>query len=187
MKLFLSFKRVWCFHLCMSLSRLTIHNFLLQTSIKIWLPQHLFGTGNWANWYLLISVGKYSSNQHFGSFKKILYNFGVEDKIWLNDADILVAKGQEVGEGEDPLSSCSCLSNYLIQYVNKNKYKYLKVGLVTRTTFLIDGSQKLYVTKVHKNMVLLLLSSTYHGFYIRPEPLFLVILTKTFPLWHIGP
>ena len=87
-----------------------------------------------------------------------------------------------MGEGEDPLSSGSCLSNDLIQYVNKNKYKYLKVGLVTRTTFLIDGYQKLYVIKVHKNMVCLLLSSIYHGFSICPEPLFLVILTKTFPL-----
>ena len=29
------------------------------------------------------------------------------------------------------------------------------VGLVTRTTFFIYGSKKLYVTKVHPNMVLL--------------------------------
>ena len=83
--------------------------------------------------------------------KSFLYNFGVEDKIWLNSAAILVVKGA----GDGALSSGPGLSDDLIQYVNKNKYKYLKVGLVTRTTFLIDGSQKLYVTKVHKNMVLL--------------------------------
>ena len=83
--------------------------------------------------------------------KNVLYNFGVEDKMWLNSAAILVVKGA----GDGALSSGPGLSDDLIQYVNKNKYKYLTVELVTQTTFFIYGSQKLYVTKVHKNMVLL--------------------------------
>ena len=64
---------------------------------------------------------------------------------------ILVVKGA----GDGALSSGPGLNDDLIQYVNKNKHKYLTVELVTRATFFIYGSQKLYVTKVHKNMVLL--------------------------------
>ena len=76
--------------------------------------------------------------------KSFLYNFGVVDKIWLNSAAILVVKG--VGDGA--LSSGPGLNDDLIQYVNKNKHKYLTVELVTRATFFIYGSQKLYVTNV---------------------------------------
>ena len=75
--------------------------------------------------------------------KSFLYNFGVEDKIWLNGAGILVVKGAEGGGEDNPLSSGPGLSDNLIQYVNKNKYKYLTVELVTRATLFIYGSQKL--------------------------------------------
>ena len=81
--------------------------------------------------------------------KSFLYNFVVEDKI-LNSA-ILVVKGA----GGGALSSGPGLSEDLIQYVSKNKCKYLTVRLVTQATFFIYDSYKLYVTKVHKNMVLL--------------------------------
>ena len=45
--------------------------------------------------------------------KSFLYNFEVEDKIWLNGAGILVVKGAGGGGGDDLLSSAPGLSGLL--------------------------------------------------------------------------